>query len=414
MIKAEIVAIGDEILIGQVLNTNAQWIAQRLNEVGVKPHYFSSISDSESSIVDAVKNGLERSDIMFITGGLGPTKDDITKHTLAKYFKSELIINEDRLQFMKDFCERRGKQLSELNKTQALVPDNCFVINNEVGSACGMWFKDDKGKIIISMPGVPYEMKDMMNKIIIPKIQEEMIGVPIVHRTIRTFGAWESVLAEEIEEWEENLPDFISLAYLPKIGMVRLRLSGQHKDEVFLNKEIDKQVSLLYKLIPQHIYGEEDDELESVVGQLLKTKGQTIATAESCTGGYISHKITSVSGSSSYYKGSVIAYSNEIKVQELNVEKHTLDNFGAVSEQTVSGMAEGIRSKYNTDFGLACSGIAGPDGGTEDKPVGTIWIAIASKDGIKTEKLMLSRTREFNIHLTALYTLNLLRNMLVV
>ena len=413
MIKAEIVAIGDEILIGQVLNTNAQWIAQRLNEVGVKPHYFSSISDSESSIVDAVKNGLIRSDITFITGGLGPTKDDITKHTLTKFFGAKLILNEDRLQFMKDFCERRGKDLSELNKTQALVPDNCFVINNEVGSACGMWFSDDRDKIIISLPGVPHEMKDMMNKVIIPKIQEEMIGVPIIHRTIRTFGVWESVLSEQIEEWEENLPDFISLAYLPKIGMVRLRLSGQHKDEAFLKEEIDNQVKTLYKLIPQYIFGEEEDELESVIGALLKAKGQTIATAESCTGGYISHKITSVPGCSTYYKGSVIAYSNEIKVQELAVNEGTLDSFGAVSEQTVAEMAVGIKNKFNTDFGLACSGIAGPDGGTEEKPVGTIWIAIASKDGVKTEKLRLSRTREFNIHLTALHALNLLRNELL-
>lgn len=412
MNKAEIIAIGDEILIGQILNTNAQWIAQRLNEIGIKPHYFSSISDTKKAIVDSVKTALKRSNITFVTGGLGPTKDDITKHTLTEYFGGELIWDEERLAFLQAHHDQRGKTLNTLNKTQALVPNNCFVVPNEVGSACGMWFTGENNQVVISMPGVPSEMKDMMNKVILPKIQKEFIGTPIIHRTIRTFGVWESILAQEIEAWETNLPEYLSLAYLPNVGAVRLRLSGQHEDESFLTSVIEEQVQALYKLIPQYIYGEGEDELESVVGQLLLDQNKTVSTAESCTGGYLSHKITSVAGSSAYYQGSIIAYSNEVKARELGVGTKTLETYGAVSEGTVIEMAEGVRQKFGTDFGLSCSGIAGPDGGTDQKPVGTIWIAIASEKGTRTEKLRLSTERSKNIHLTAMFILNKLRQEL--
>lgn len=413
MIKAEILAIGDELLIGQVLNTNAQWLAQELNSVGISIVQMSTVSDQKQAIVDALDEGFKRADFIFITGGLGPTKDDITKIVLTEYFNTELVLDAQRLADLKYYFESKGREFNDLNTSQALYPKDCFVVNNECGTANGMWFTNLEGKVAISMPGVPYEMKDMMKKVILPKITKEFLGKSIQHRTIRTFGTGESTIAKKIENWEDQLPSFLKLAYLPNVGQVRLRLSGTHEDESVLKAEIDKQVKQLYSLISDIIYGEGEAEIEEVVGQLLKDNQATIATAESCTGGYLAHKVTSVAGSSSYFKGSVIAYANEVKINELGVLSSTLETFGAVSEQTVKEMAEGIRSKYKTTFALSTSGIAGPDGGTEEKPVGSVWIALATKDKTITKKLVLGTDRGRNIHLGALFSLDLLRRYIL-
>lgn len=414
MFKVEIIAIGDELLIGQVLNTNAQWLAQELNLIGLSVVKMTTVSDSKQAILDAVDEAFKNADFVFITGGLGPTKDDITKHTLCEYFDTELVLDEQRLQALKDYFEKRLRIFNELNIGQAMHPKDCFVINNDVGTACGMWFKNKEGKNLISMPGVPYEMKDMMKKVIIPKIKEEHLGKSIQHRTIRTFGVGESTIAEKINDWENQLPVYLKLAYLPNIGQVRLRLSGIHDDGIVLSKEIDKQTQELKSLVADAYYGAGEDELEDVVGRLLTNKKLSLATAESCTGGYLAHKISSVAGCSNYYKGSVIAYSNEVKVTDLNVSQRTLDTFGAVSEETVKEMSQGLRGKYNTDFALSTSGIAGPSGGTEEKPVGTIWIALSFEGGVITKKLTLGPDRGRNIHLTALFCLDLLRRQLLI
>ena len=409
MTKAEIIAIGDEILIGQITNTNAQWIASEINSIGIKPIQFSSISDDGDTIKTSLDLALKRADVVFITGGLGPTKDDITKHTLTEYFNTKLVLNEERLTELKAFFKSRNYEFKPIQELQAHLPENCFVVHNAVGTACGMWFTTKGGKIVVSMPGVPYEMKHMMEHVIIPKLKDEVIQTPILDRTIRTFGKGESDIAEIIEEWENNLPSYIKLAYLPNIGSVRLRLSGSHQDKVHLEQEIDSQIKELYTLIPDIIFGEEDDELETVVGQLLIESGRTLSTAESCTGGYLAHKITSVSGSSSYFTGSIIAYSNEIKIRELNVPADIIEKHGAVSEEVVSAMAQNVKNKYKTDYALSCSGIAGPGGGSIEKPVGTVWIALATPNGVITKKMNFGNSRGRNIHLTTLKCLDLLR-----
>ncbi len=413
MLKAELLAIGDELLIGQVLNTNAQWIAQELNQLGIVVSYMTTVSDSKEAIINALDKGLEHCDFIFITGGLGPTKDDITKHTLTEYFKGELTLNKDRLEKLRLYFEKRGRVMNTLNESQAMLPNNCFNIENEVGTACGMWFETSKNKSIISMPGVPYEMKDMMQKIILPKIKLKYFQNAIEHRTFRTFGIGESELASIIEDWETNLPSFLKLAYLPNVGQVRLRISGTHKDQDILSKTIKQQGNLLYSLIGEYIFGEGEEELEDVVGVLLTNKKINLSTAESCTGGYLAHKLTSVSGSSNYFIGSTIAYSNQVKVNELNVKEATISEYGAVSKETVSEMAENTRVKYNTDLALSTSGIAGPTGGSDEKPTGTIWIALATKEITITKKLQLGGDRKRNIHLASLHCLFLLYNYLI-
>lgn len=409
MTKAEIIAIGDEILIGQITNTNAKWIATEVNFIGVKPVQFTAIADDEKAIVSSLDLALTRADVVFMTGGLGPTKDDITKHTLTKYFNTKLVLDERRLEELKAYFDSRGYVFRKANETQALLPENCFVVRNELGTASGMWFTTPEGKIVISMPGVPSEMKGMMIKVILPRLAEQVVKTPIIHRTIRTFGRGESDIAEQIEDIETALPSYIKLAYLPKVGSVRLRLSGSHLDENRLRTQIDKVVEKLYDRLSIDIFGEELDELESVLGDLLRERGETICTAESCTGGYIGHKLTSIPGSSAYFKGGVIAYSNEVKVNDLLVKESTLDKYGAVSEQVVIEMAENAKNKFGTDYSIACSGVAGPGGGTEDKPIGTIWLAICMPSKTLTKKLKLGNKRERNIHLTALHSINLLR-----
>ena len=408
----EIITIGDELLIGQVVDTNSAWMAQRLNEIGIKVKQISSVSDDESHILKALYEASLRADIILITGGLGPTKDDITKKTLCKYFKTGLKFDEESFKIIESIFISRGRQVTPINRLQAEVPENCTVLHNYQGTAPGMWFEQNE-KIYISMPGVPSEMKGLMEKIVIPKIKERFPLVPIIHKTILTQGIGESYLSDLISSWEDNLPSHIKLAYLPAAGMVRLRITAKGVDEEALLKEVNAEALKLKALIGEYIYGYENDRLEGLIGRLLRDQKKTISTAESCTGGFIAHKITSIPGSSEYYIGSIVAYANEIKVNELDVDFHIFEKYGAVSEEVVKSMASNVRKKFKTDYSIACSGIAGPDGGTTDKPVGTVWIAVSNAEKTITRKLQLGTNRERVILETAQHTLNVLRKMLI-
>jgi nicotinamide-nucleotide amidase len=412
MVKAEVITIGDEILFGQITDTNTQWISTELTNIGIRTIRKSSVGDDEQAILEILAEAESRADVILITGGLGPTKDDITKKTLCTYFDTELSINEEALAFITAFFEKRGRPMTELNRLQAAVPNNCTYIPNRWGTAPGMWFERN-GKVFISMPGVPFEMKNLMTHTLLPKLQAFFETPVIYHKMLRTIGIGESFLAERIADWEDNLPPHIKLAYLPNFGQVRLRLTATGTDLEQLKKETQAEVEKVLPLIDVNVFGYDNDEIETVVGRILKERGQTLSTAESCTGGYASHLITKVSGSSAYFLGGIISYSNEVKIAELGVKPSTLAEFGAVSEQTVVEMAEGVRQRLNTTYGIAASGIAGPDGGTDEKPVGTIWIASAGPDGTVTQKLQLGKFREQNIQYTGVYLLNLLRKQLL-
>jgi nicotinamide-nucleotide amidase len=409
---AEIITIGDELLIGQVIDTNSAWIGQKLNEIGIKVHQITSVSDSESHILSALKEAKQRADIILITGGLGPTKDDITKYALCKFFKSNLRFDEDVFVQVEKLFKARGRNVTEVNRKQAEVPEKCDVIHNVQGTAPGMWF-DDKGKIFVSMPGVPYEMKSMMEAEILPKLKNLFSGGAIVHKTIWFQGIGESFLSDMIEQWELALPANIKLAYLPSAGILRLRLTATGNNEDELQDHIKQEVKKLYALAEEFIFGEGEESLEKVTAKLLTEKKFTISTAESCTGGYIAHRITTVPGSSAYYMGSIVAYDNSIKENFLDISLSLIEMYGAVSEEVVIGMANAVKSKFRTDFAIACSGIAGPSGGTDAKPVGTVYLAIAHPAGIFTKKLQLGTDRERIIRETALHALNNLRKILL-
>jgi len=408
---AEIITIGDELLIGQVVDTNSAWMAEQLNLIGIKVHQITSISDDQNHILTTLTEASKRAQLILITGGLGPTKDDITKQTLCKYFNTSLVFSEEAYINIDRLFGSRGVAVTELNRLQAMVPDNCRVIPNPNGTAPGMWFEQG-GCIYISMPGVPFEMKGIMEQEIIPQLMDKLNKV-IIHRTILTEGAGESHLASLIEPWEDSLPSFIKLAYLPQPGMVRLRLTAYGTNRTELQAAIDKAEKELYNYTGNYIFGFDDDTLESVVGTLLRNNNMTLSTAESCTGGNIAQLITSISGSSDYFKGSIVAYSNEIKELILGVPHQTLVDYGAVSEQTVKAMAEGIRSRFSTDYAIAVSGIAGPGGGTSEKPVGTTWIAIATPSKTIARKFLLGEHRGRNIRKASMAALNLLRMQLL-
>jgi len=408
---AEIITIGDELLIGQVIDTNSAWIAEQLNMIGIKVHQITSISDDQNHILTTLREASERAQLILITGGLGPTKDDITKQTLCKYFDTSLVFSEKAYANVEKLFSARGIAVSELNRLQAMVPANCKVIDNPNGTAPGMWFEKN-GCIFVSMPGVPFEMKAIMEQEIIPQLLDKLNKV-IIHRTILTEGVGESHLASVIEPWEDSLPPFIKLAYLPQPGMVRLRLSAYGTDRNELQLAINKAEKELYPYAGSYIFGFDNDTMESVVGHLLRSKGATLSTAESCTGGNIAQLITSIAGSSDYFKGSVVAYSNEIKEQVLGVPHQVLTEHGAVSEQTVIAMAEGIRSRFATDYAIAVSGIAGPGGGSPEKPVGTTWIAVATPTETSARKFLFGEHRGRNIRKASVSALNMLRGKLV-
>lgn len=408
MIKAELLTIGDELLFGQIVDTNSQWMSVELSKAGIKVIRKTTVGDVEGEILTAFAEAESRADIVLITGGLGPTNDDLTKPCLVKYFNCELQIHEEALQEVTAFFASRGRALTELNRQQAALPACCEKVTNALGTAPGMWFHRN-GKVFVSMPGVPHEMKAMMTNIVIPKLHATFKTPVIEHLVVRTIGIGESFLAERIAAWENSLPEHIKLAYLPGLSQVRLRLTAYGNDRAALQEENHAWAERLKPLIGNHIFGLGDDDLEVVLGRMLKQRGLTISVAESCTGGHLAHMFTSVPGSSAYFKGGVVAYANEIKEKELHVNSDTILTYGAVSEQTVTEMAQGVRKVMGTDIGVATSGIAGPDGGTPEKPVGTVWIAYADKQKTITRKLQLSKDRLLNIKMSSVNVLNLIR-----
>lgn len=405
---AEIVSIGDELLIGQVINTNAAWLAENLNMTGVRVNRIITLPDEHDELISGLKESMERADLVIITGGLGPTRDDITKNVLCRIFDSHLVVNHDILNGINVLFRKRGYKMTPLNEKQAEVPHNCIPLQNQLGTAPGLWFEKN-GKIVVSVPGVPFEMKELFAEQILPRLKGKLPPGFIIHKTILTQGVGESFLADMIREWEEKLPANIKLAYLPQPGIVRLRMTATGQDENALNKQVSDELSKLKKIIGELAFGYDNDTLEAVIGRVLSETGRTLSTAESCTGGYIAHIITSVAGSSAYYKGSVVSYANDIKTGMLGVREETLIKHGAVSEETVIQMAENIRVKFQTDYSIAVSGIAGPDGGTDDKPVGTVWVAVALPDKTITKKFLFGDNRMRNIQRAALSALNLLR-----
>jgi nicotinamide-nucleotide amidase len=410
--KAAIITIGDELLIGQTIDTNSAWIGAELSKSGFDVCRITSVHDRKDDIIYALKEASGKNDVVLITGGLGPTSDDITKQTLCEFFNTHLIINDEVLRMIEKMMIMRNFPMNERNRRQAEVPESCRVLKNAAGTAPGMWFEKE-GTIYISMPGVPYEMKYLMTELVLPELNKRFTSQVIIHRNIMTYGTFEAKLAETLTTFEAGLPENIKLAYLPASGVIKLRLTGTGSDNNSLTYLISEQVKKLYEIIPELIYGENEETLEMVIGKHLKLNNKTVSTAESCTGGEIAHLLTSVPGSSAYYKGSVVAYANSIKTQLLGVQEFIIDRYGAVSEQAIKEMAAGARSLFKTDYAVATSGIAGPDGGTDLKLVGTIWIAVASEKGIVSEKRVFGNDRITNIKRFSLAALNLLRKQII-
>lgn len=410
--QAEIITIGDELLIGQVVDTNSAWLGSTLGDDGIKVIQITSVQDHAAQIVQAVNDALSRADIVLMTGGLGPTKDDITKKTLAEMFGMKLVRNEQVYEMVGKQLALRGIAFTELNQGQALVPDGCTVLPNRNGTAPGMWFERD-GKVLISMPGVPFEMKALVKDDVLPRLRKHFALDANVHRTIITFGLAESILADTIASWEEALPPYLHLAYLPSALCIRLRLSAYEIDRQKAEQEIESQIEKLSKVIPHYIIGSEDDSLESVTGTLLKTRGETLATAESCTGGNIAHRFTAMPGASEYFKGGVVAYSNEVKIALLGVDPESLNRYGAVSQSVAEQMAEGVRRATGATYGISTTGIAGPTGGTPEKPVGTVWMAVATPNGVFSRRMVFGSVRSQNIERASSNCINLLRLQLL-
>tara|TARA_R110000796_G_scaffold162592_1_gene279374 strand:- start:14704 stop:15951 length:1248 start_codon:yes stop_codon:yes gene_type:complete len=410
-ITAEILTIGDEILYGQILDTNAQWMSYALDQLGVRVVRKTTVGDNEPDILHAFTEAEGRADLVLITGGLGPTNDDLTMPSLAKYFGCQIVENASVLAHVKDFFEKRGREFTEMNKRQALVPEIAEVIHNSLGTAPCTWYERN-GKIFVSMPGVPHEMKNVMKEFVIPKIREFFQTPVIYHKVIKTVGIGESFLAEKIKDWEYALPPHIRLAYLPSIGHVKLRLTAIGEDRGLLEKEVQQLIDVFLPLAGKYIYGYDEISLEEAIGQLLLAQKKTIALAESCSGGFIQHKITQIPGSSAYFQGGIVPYHNQFKIDVLGVKASTLEKHGAVSEECVTEMAERVREKFNSDIGIASSGIAGPGGGSEEKPVGTVWIAYADSKQTITKRLQLTQNRILNIELTEISVLNLVRKSL--
>ncbi|MCA6075374.1 competence/damage-inducible protein A [Fulvivirga sedimenti] len=408
IIKAEILTIGDEILYGQILDTNSQWISDVLDRAGIRITQKTTVGDNESDILRAFREAEDRADIVLITGGLGPTKDDLTKPLLARYFDCPMEPNPDALRQVSEFFQSKGLELTPVNELQATLPVCCEVVENKLGTAPGMWFHRD-GKVFVSMPGVPHEMKKMMTDTVIPRLHEVFETAVIYHKLIKTIGIGESWLASKIQDWEDALPENIRLAYLPSLGQVKLRLTAFGTDRSVLEEQVAEQIEKLKPLAGNFIYGFNGDEIQEVIGRMLCDQCCTIATAESCTGGYLSHLITSVPGSSEYYVGSVIAYENTIKEALLGVQHQTLLDHGAVSEETALEMAAGIRKRTGAKIGVSTTGIAGPGGGTPEKPVGTVWIAYDDGKEAYARKLQLWKDRDVNIRATAVAVLNMIR-----
>lgn len=410
--KAAIITIGDEILIGQTVDTNSAWIGAELSKSGFDVFTIISVHDVKDDIIHALKEVTGKADVVLITGGLGPTSDDITKPVLCEFFNTTLVENTLVKSMIEEMMRRRNNPMNENNRRQSLVPESCKVLTNARGTAPGMWFEKDR-TIYISMPGVPSEMKYLMTEHVLPELNKRFTSQIILHRNIMTYGTFEAKLAEILTDFEKGLPPNIKLAYLPSSGVIKLRLTGKGENHKMLTEQISGQVEILYKTIPEFIYGEDEDPLEKVIGNLLKGKKQTVCTAESCTGGEIAHLITGIPGCSVYYKGSVIAYSNSVKSTVLNVPEEIIERHGAVSEEVVKYMAEQTRKLLQSDYCIATSGIAGPDGGSEHKPVGTLWMAVSSERGTIAEKRVFGTERQTNIKRFSLAALNMLRKQII-
>lgn len=411
-VNASIITIGDELLIGQTIDTNSAFIAQQLNNIGIWVKRRLAIGDNREEILDALHTQSKDCQVIIITGGLGPTADDITKPTLCAYFNAQLVVNEDALQNVKNIFARLNRPLIERNLKQAEVPDACEVLPNLRGTAPGMWFEKE-GVVYVSLPGVPHEMTGLMEQSVLPRLKNHFETPAILHKTILTAGKGESEIAELIAPFENSLPHHIKLAYLPSYGMVKLRLTGKGDDGAILQQEMDARLTDLKKMVQPWLVAEGDVSMQEVVSNLLQQKNKTVATAESCTGGYIAHLITAKPGSSAIYKGSIIGYANQAKENLLGVHTTTLVQQGAVSEQTVTEMVQGALRQLNTDYALATSGIMGPDGGSAEKPVGTVWVAVGSTNKIRTQKFQFRFDRKRNIELTAANALNLLRRFIL-
>ncbi len=408
--KIEIVTIGDELLIGQVVDTNSAWMGKKLNEAGFEVSRINSVSDTEDEILNILTETSSRGDVVLITGGLGPTKDDITKVTMCKFFNTELVFSEEVFEDVKTLIKRYVSNINELNRAQALVPANCTVIRNPVGTAPIMWFEHE-GTIFVSMPGVPSEMKHAMEHNIIPRLLERFNIGSIVHKTVLVHNIPEAVLAEMLENFEETIPEYIKLAYLPAPGRIRLRFTGRGCDKTLLESKIDELVYNLKPIIGNNILAYDDVSTTEVIAKLFTDCKLTLASAESCTGGNIAHMITSLSGSSVYFRGSVVAYHNEVKQQLLGVQSEDLIKSGAVSQPVVEQMAIGAKKALGTDYAISTSGIAGPDGGTDEKPVGTVWIAVSGPNKTVSQKFQFGNIRERNIIRSSEMALVMLKNM---
>ena len=408
---AEIITIGDEILIGQIVDTNSAWMAKQLNQIGMKVKQITSVSDDADHIMEALRLAESRADVILITGGLGPTKDDITKVTLAKYFNMGFRRDEETLTHVTEIFARLNRPMIDLNRTQADVPEGCTVIKNKNGTAPCMWF-EQHGKIFVSMPGVPFEMMYLMDDEIIPRIKAAFKLPVIYHKTILTSNIGESFLAMEIEDIENSLPPSIKLAYLPKLGQVRLRLSTIGEEEAPLKAAVDFYAQQIIARIKQHVVAEEDIALEKAILNFMEQRNLSLSTAESCTGGYIAHLITQHPGCSSVYEGGAVTYSYDLKMSLLGVKAETLAKYGAVSEETVKEMAIGALQNFKTDYAVAVSGIAGPDGGMPDKPVGTVWIAVAHAKGVVSKVFSFGNKRTQNIERSAAAALSMILNEL--
>ena len=411
--KAEIITIGDEILIGQIVDTNSAWMGEQFNLNGIEIYQITSVHDDHDHIIRAIKNAEQHADLVVITGGLGPTKDDITKHTLCEYFNTKLVFHEPTLKTIYERFKFRGIDMNKMNRDQAMLPESCTILPNKMGTAPGMWFEKND-TIFVSMPGVPFEMKYLVEFELLPRLRKTGRTKAIFHKTVLTQGVPESMLAERIADWEDALPTHIKLAYLPNPMAVRLRLSAIGDDLEALKSDVEKEIEKLKTIIPEAIFGYDLETMAEVIGRELVQQNKKLAVAESCTGGYISHLITSVSGSSEYYNGSVTSYSNEMKEKLLGVSRENLEKYGAVSEQVAREMVEGVKRVMNADYAVATTGIAGPTGGTEEKPVGTVWIAVSGPEKTWVKKYtFIGDQRDRNIVRSGQSALQLLRRMVL-
>lgn len=403
--NAYLLTVGDEILIGQVVDTNSSWMAQELNDIGCHIVEKASVADEHQPIMEALHHAFKKADIILMTGGLGPTKDDITKKVLADFFGVGMVFSEVTYTRIQRFFERMDRPVREAHRLQCYMPANAELLTNTLGTAPGMLFSNNTNKMLVSMPGVPYEMKQIMKDEVLPRLKSTFKTQPIAHRTLLTAGHGETHIAEKLGQFESALPSFLKLSYLPNLGQVRLRLTGKYHDERQLNYHLDRHVKEIEALLPGWIFGRETETLEEVVGKSLTKKGLTIGTAESCTGGNIAARLVSIPGASHYYQGSVIAYANRMKILELSVSPKTIQEYGAVSEQTVRSMVRGALTKLDVDIAVAISGIAGPSGGSPDKPVGTVFVAVGDKNRQEVHHLKLGTDRSKNIEYATNYAL---------